>query len=186
MTTTATSAKSQAKDPRERSGLESLLEDLIAEHEKLLETTRAHRRAVSAADSGAIGACIREQNEAVQRIAAMEARRTAIVERAGEQAGAGATLTAIASRAPGVARERLLALGEKLRGVLTTLHREHEVLRTAASALAAHMDGLMRQIGRTLSHAGTYGRPVQQGAAAAGAWHGEGHGQVVTALDMTS
>src|SRR5262249_51899410 len=96
-----------------------------------------------------------------------------------------ATLSDLAGRLPGAARGRVLSLGERLRALLSTLHREHEVLRTAAAALASHMDGLMRQIGRRLSHAGTYERPRQARGEAAGPWPGA-VAPVVTALDMTS
>ena len=86
-----------------------------------------------------------------------------------------ATLATAVLKLPAAARDRVLALGDRLRTLLATLHREHRVLVAAAGALAAHMDGLMRQIGRRLSHAGTYGRP------------GQGPGvPVMTVLDMTS
>lgn len=161
--------------------LEELLGELIGAHERLLALAREHRAALSRADSAAIAACIRAQNEAVQGVAAIEARRMAVVTSMADLAGAPPTLSSIIARLPAGARDRLTALGERLRSLLTTLHREQEVLRTAAEALAAHMDGLMRQIGRRLSHTGTYERP-SHGATAA---H-PGHTQVLTALDMTT
>jgi hypothetical protein len=55
-------------------------------------------------------------------------------------------------------RERLLAAADKLREVLNRLHQEHTALRVAAQELSGHMEGLLRQVCRKLSHAGTYGR----------------------------
>lgn len=164
--------------------LEDLLEDLIAAHERLLDQARRHRDALAAADPAGIAACIQSQNQTVQQIAGLERERMALVATAVERTGLDPkqpTLTAIVARLPVAARERLKALGDQLRTLLQALHREHEVLRMAAEALAAHMDGLMHQIGRKLSHTGTYERPrtgrvVHSGPSA----------QVLTALDMTS
>ena len=92
-------------NPTAEHPLESLLQSLIAEHERLLETTRRHRAAISAADSGEIGRCILEQSEAVQRIAALESRRTSLVG-VGEAPAVDspATLATAALKLPAAAR----------------------------------------------------------------------------------
>jgi hypothetical protein len=158
--------------------LETVLESMIAEHQRLLEAARRQRRAISEADAAAIAECIREQNRIVQRIASLERERAEAVRSAAMVGNDPApTLAAFAAGLPWAARERLLSLRERLLGVLEALRLEHEVVRAAAAALAAHMDGLMRQIGRRLSQAGTYDRPAGTGEAA---WRPP----VATALDL--
>lgn len=161
--------------------LEAVLEAMIAEHQRLLDAARRHRRAISEADAPAIAECIRDQSAIVQRIATLERERADAVRGAViDASGPAPTLAILAAALPGAARERLLSLRERLLCVLESLRREHEVIRAAAAALAAHMDGLMRQVGRRLSQAGTYDRPAGAGGGEA-AWRPP----VATALDLT-
>ena len=67
-------------------------------------------------------------------------------------------------------------LAERLRELLARLQREHAALKEASLALAGHMEGLMRQLSKRLSHAGTYGRTGMV----------ESRVQVVSALDLRS
>jgi hypothetical protein len=173
--------------------LERLLRGLLAEHGELLTLAAEHRAAISKADSSALAACVRRQNEVVQRVADLERRRMALMgqllERlrpAGAARGPGSasqsvvpdrpTITSIARALPEPVRARLIAVAERLRELLERLHREHLVLKEAATALAGHMEGVMRQVGRAFSHAGTYGR---RGAM-------DGAVQVISGIDLRS
>ena len=65
---------------------------------------------------------------------------------------------------------------QRLKTLMNELQRERGTVRAATESLLAHMEGLMRQVARKLSHAGTYG---PQGAV------GAGNQQVVSGLDVT-
>lgn len=180
-----TPAPTKAISPQAAAGtdldhLDTLLRELIAEHESLLAVTIEHRKALSEADLSGLSRCIQEQNRLVQRIAAIDIRRATVVRsiQAADGTPAGSadapTVSAIAGAAPEPARSRLLGLGGRLRDLLNTLHREHQSLKLAAETLAAHVDGVMRQVCRHLSHTGTYAR---SGSVEAGAG-------VMTGLDV--
>src|SRR5262245_29729046 len=63
--------------------LEGLLAALLSEHEGLLGLAGEHRAAIGAADPAALSACVKRQNEAVQKIAELETRRLALAARMG-------------------------------------------------------------------------------------------------------
>lgn len=155
--------------------LDALLRALVAEHERLLVIAGEHRAALAGADLPALNSCIIRQNEIVQRISELERERQALTGRAGP-GDSPVHLSTLTASAGEPARSRLAALAARLRELLNQLHREHQMLRMAAEELSNHMEGLMRQVCRTLSHAGTYGRA---GTVAAGS-------QVVSALDVRS
>jgi hypothetical protein len=175
--------------------LETLLQQLLREHEELLVLAAAHREAISHADPHSLGSCVQRQNEVLQRVAELEKRRLGLMARLAEKMkpltprnSAGGTrrgietlpdrptVSWIARTLPEPIRSRLVALAERLRELLAHLQREHAALREASNALAAHMEGRMRQLARKLSHAGTYGR---KGVV-------ESRVQVVSALDLRS
>lgn len=191
----ASPAATMTTDP-EVAELETLLEHLLKEHEELLALASVHRDAIGRADPHSLGDCVQRQNEVLRRVAELENRRLGLMARLADkmrplnrengQTGNGGravemlpdrpTVSWIARSLPEPVRSRLVALAERLRELLARLHREHAALKEASSALAAHMEGLMRQLSRKLSHAGTYGR---KGVV-------ESRVQVVSALDLRS
>jgi hypothetical protein len=168
--------------------LERLLEQLLVEHEQLLVLAGSHRAAIAGANPNCLADCVQQQNEVVQRVAELEKRRLGIVARLADKmkplsAGRAMegvpdkpTVSWIAKALPEPVRTRLVALAERLRELLARLQKEHAALREASTALAAHMEGLMRQLAKRLSHSGTYGR---RGIV-------EAPVQVVSALDLRS
>lgn len=142
--------------------LDGVLRELLTEHERLLALTREHQRAIATADAAGIAACISAQGEIVHRVAALEKLRQTLVARLASATkhttGRSLTITMLASAAPAPIRDRLTAVATALRELLNTLHREHIAMRLAAETLSTHMEGLMRQVCRRLSHAGTYAR----------------------------
>ncbi len=187
-TTSTANAMGVVSDP-EVAELESLLERLLAEHEQLLGLAAAHREAIKKADPLSLGVCVQKQNEVVQRVGELEKKRLALVIRLAERMKPlGATSKAtdgvpdrptvswIARNLAEPVRTRLVALADRLRDLLARLQREHAALKEASTILASHMDGLMRQLAKRLSHAGTYGR---RGIV-------EAKVQVVSALDLRS
>ena len=171
MIRTTTKPQKPVTVPEALAGLDVTLEQLILEHEGLLELAGLHRRAIGDADVTAMQACLERQSAALLRVQELEMRRQGLVRvlaTAGPGVGAApgakgapavtsTTVTTLAQRTGEPTRSRLIGLGERLRDVLNRLHREHSAIREAAETLSSHMEGVMRQVCRKISHAGTYG-----------------------------
>ncbi len=171
--------------------LDQALRELLGAHEELLTLTAAHRSAISRADAAGLSDVLVAQSAVTERIVELERRRQAAVAgmvklaglpppplpvpgQASSSAAARTTLSQLLRAISDPARSRLLAVADRLREVLNRLHTEHMALREAAESLSAHMEGLMRQVCRKLSHAGTYARSGIVDTSA----------PVVTALDL--
>jgi hypothetical protein len=139
--------------------LEGVLRALVAEHDALLKIAGRHRAAIAAADPRAMAACLAEQGAAAERITLLERRRQAAVAELTRAPGsARLTISQVTRTLADPMRTRLLTVADRLRDVLNLLHTEHAAIRAAAELLSSHMEGLMRQVCRRLSHAGTYAR----------------------------
>lgn len=145
--------------------VESLLGELIGAYSELAALAGEHRAALARADAGAVEACARRQAAVAQRVAALDQQRAALV--AGLPAP---TLRALAEAAPEPDRARLVSRAGVARDLIARVHREYRVVQAATQSLLAHMDGIVQQIARRLSHAGTYGRAgrVEGGQVAGG------------------
>lgn len=142
--------------------LETALRQLAAAHEELLSLAKVHRSALATANLPALSDCLNAQAAVMQRIGELERDRQRAVASmmAGVRLPGGEkpTILLLCKSLAAPWRERLLAAADRLREVLNRLHQEHTALRVAAQELSSHMEGLMRQVCRKLSHAGTYGR----------------------------
>lgn len=154
------------------SELEALLGEMLIEHERLLALTLEHRAALSQADHARIARCASEQSQASARIDSLNRKRSALLV----AFRPGVSLREVIAATGQTRASRLEELGQKLRDVVVSLRREQERLRLASASLASHMQGLIQQIHRRLSHAGVYST---QGRVEAGA-------MVVSGLDITS
>jgi hypothetical protein len=137
--------------------LESLLAELLAAHEDLLALTQDHRAALARADGPAVQACTARHAHIAQRIETLEFTRRRLIH-ALAPASPSATITSVADSFPEPARNRIIEAAAKLRALLLRVQHEVRVLRAATQALVGHMDGLMQQVARVLSTAGTYAR----------------------------
>jgi hypothetical protein len=145
-------------DPEALAGFESTLESLIQTHEQMLAIARDHRAAIGRADGGAVQACIGQQAVLAARAVDLDSTRkrlSAALSQGREAAGA-TTISAVAARLPEPSRTRILGLAGRLRELLTALQRENRIIRSATESLLSHMDGLMQQVARTLSHTRLY------------------------------
>lgn len=125
-------------------------------HGELLELVLEHRRAICRGDAAAIQECLSRQGILGMRIADVErARRKAVTDICGRP---DATISDISARLPEPDRAPICTAAARLKAILTLIQRENNVVRTATNTLIAHIDGLMQQVARALSHAGTYGR----------------------------
>lgn len=143
--------------------LSALLESLRLEHEAMRAVCAARRVAISRADVRALGVCTSRENEVVQRIAGMEARREALVRRAvalfGEPSDGGtARLSWIAGRLEEPWKGRLEEAATRLRETIAELQREHAAGALAAETVAGHVLGIVRAVERRLSDSGAYTR----------------------------
>jgi hypothetical protein len=144
-------------------GLESLLRGLLAEHEQLLASAGEHMDAARAADVEALRVCVEKRTVILQRISDLEEDRRRLVNTIGvgiPVAGRRGplTLTEIASAMPDPHRTKLLDIAQRLRGVMERVQTEHGTLRAVLGALAAHTEGVIRQVAGRLSASGAYGR----------------------------
>lgn len=160
--------------------LEELMRELIVCYEQLTTLADLRHDAIRGADTDRLSACIAQENEIVQQVAEIEKRRISIVKdfaaRLGSPDKTGTTLTWIAERVEGAARDRLHALAERLRTLLEDVSRKNEVIEAAAERISSHIDGLMRTVTQRLNHAQTYGRRGDVPSAS----------RVVSALDTRS
>jgi hypothetical protein len=137
--------------------LETLLSNLLQAHEELLALAHDHREALSRADTAAVHACTARHADLAARIEHLEIARARLV-RALAPASPSPTITNIAQSLPEPARARIIAAAAKLKELLIRVQRELAVLRAATHSLVGHMEGLMQQVARVLTQAGTYGR----------------------------
>jgi hypothetical protein len=160
--------------------LETLMRELVVCYEQLRTIGAMRHESIRGADAEGLGACVRQENELIQRVAEIEKRRIQLVGRCtevlGEPERGEATMGWIAERAPEPLRGRLLSLAGSLRELLRAVSRQNRVSRETAEALASHMRGLIAKVAQHLNHAQVYGRA---GVVEAGP-------RVVSALDITS
>lgn len=159
--------------------LETTLRGLVSAHEELLSLAAAQRSAISRADPRALADITAAQAAVVHRVVELERQRQVLVAaivKSTPVRDARPTITALARSLADPVRSRLIGLADRLRDVLNRLQAEHAAVRAAAESLSAHMEGLMRQICRKLSHAGIYAR---SGVI-------ESSAPIVTALDVRS
>jgi hypothetical protein len=156
--------------------LDALLNDLLNVHRALLIAAEDHRSALRAADGTRVQA-------AAERAATLHQLNTLLDQRRRELVAAHpipgqppekVRLSDLAMLVEQPDRDRLLGLAEETKAVMSRVNDEHRTIRVATDVLLAHLEGLMRQVGQTLSHARTYTR---KGFVEAGS-------PVVSALDL--
>lgn len=145
--------------------IRGVLDAMIAEHERWLRTIGEHREAVAQADPRRAERCLSEQQACMASLADLESRRESLVRELASKIPALASrtrqgqrisITEVLEHVPEGEREPLRERAERLRALIERTRREQETLRLATSALAAHMEGLVRQVTRRLQRAATY------------------------------
>ncbi|QOJ01781.1 MAG: flagellar protein FlgN [Phycisphaeraceae bacterium] len=167
MTAAATHAPltlARQPDPDPDLGIElaRLLDDLTAANERLVLAVEAHREAMRKADAKAMASALSSQRDALEAVAHLDERRRRLVDAASlamAWEGPGPiTLTALARRQPEPARTTLLASASRLKDLVKRARDGQRASWSASTALASHVEGLIRAVAKHLSHAGTYGR----------------------------
>lgn len=136
--------------------LETTMIELTAAHRQLLDLVLEHRHAISKGDAAAIQECLTRQGLLAPGMAELErSRRRIVVAICGKP---DATISDVTAKLPESLRAPISASAARLKSVLSAIQRENGIVRAATQSLIAHIDGLMQQVARALSHAGTYGR----------------------------
>ncbi|MEX0876428.1 MAG: flagellar protein FlgN [Phycisphaerales bacterium] len=167
-------ARVQAPALVEPGRIESMLVRLEEEHTELLALARAHKDALAHASVEQMQQITVKTSEVLMRIAQIEHERRQMTS--AEADGQIATLDELLERFGDDDRARIGERRTRLRELILRVKEEQLAVRDASENLANHMRGLIRQVGASLSHSGTYSR--------AGAVD-PGRGQVVSSLDTT-
>ncbi len=160
--------------------LDSVMSGLIRAYKALLANMARRREAMSRADAATLARCMEGDAVVVQDVARFETRRErvvgAIAEAMGSADGTRTTMTWIAERAPEGRREGLLERAGQLRELIQDTRKQSGHTKAAAEMLAAHMQGMLKQVHAELNHSKTYGR---MGAVESGR-------SIVSSLDLTT
>jgi hypothetical protein len=157
------------------------LESLAAAYAQALVAIEAQRSALRAADTAALAHATRQSEQAALKLSNLDQSRRELIVQAQRlfPALAGSNITTISAVIgcfdPSLATP-LAKLCQSTREAGATLAASSGQVRTAVVSIAAHIQGMMQQVGKKLSHAGTYGRRGRV----------EQHGVVVSALDVKS
>lgn len=139
--------------------LDALLTASMEEHQRLLELAARHREALRRADGPSAQACAVEQEDCLRRLSDLDGRRRALVASSGRGPARGpSTISELAESLAEPERTRLREKATAARELMARIRREYQTIQIATRSLLAHMEGLMRQVGRQLSQTGTYGR----------------------------
>ncbi len=142
--------------------LSGLLGELVGLYEQIKTMGERRLDAIRSADARGLAACVRGENELVQRVAEAEKTRLRVVGGLSEALGApGAgetTMGWLAQRVDGPRSDELGGLAATLRRLMGEVMQLNTVARRATETLSRHMEGLMREVKRTMNHAQVYGR----------------------------
>ena len=160
--------------------LEELMGELVVTYEQMKTMGEMRLESIRAADARRLAACVRQENELVQRVAEIEKRRLSVVGGIAGELGSPkkheTTIGWIAGRVDGAKSSALSSLADRLKRVMGEVTKLNAVAKGAAETLAKHMEGLMHELARGLNHAQVYSRNGRVGATA----------RVVSGLDIKS
>lgn len=165
------------------SELEALLDAYLGRYEQWRVHASAQREAIRRADGQEIQRAAIAQAAVLEAIAALEARRAALVNAAAQalpalNAGRPGVITLrdVAANLPVPQAAALRTKAQRLRDLVTSVNQQTASVAGATRAVLGHLEGLMRHVAKHLSHSGTYTR---RGVVDAGQ-------AVVSALDLKS
>lgn len=144
---------------RQLSELEALLQQLIAEHRKLVAYVDAHQAAMRVMNLKAMDAAAQQQEASRLRIATAENKRRALAAALARQVGmqGDPTVARLAEAYPQRRRE-LMALRDELRSVIVEASGKTHVAGKLAGAVLGHLNTVVRVIAGAVEQAGVYTR----------------------------
>jgi len=139
--------------------LESVLEQLIAEHERLLRHLDMQQAAMKKLDLKQLQEHTAAQEAVRARIAALETRRRFMVAQMARAMGLTGQpgIADVASALPD-ARQRLLALRERIRELASQAAARAHVVARVAGAVLGHLNNAMRVLAGAIQQPGLYTR----------------------------
>jgi hypothetical protein len=138
--------------------LESLLQELIAENQRLLKHLQSQQVAMRAMDLAAMDAAARQQDGSRMRLLALETRRRNTVAQILQQnnkRGPNVTIADIAGWYPTRSAE-LLKLRGQLKDIVQQVQTRAQVAGRVAGALLGHLNTVVRLIAGAVEKAGLY------------------------------
>ncbi|HEX2836540.1 MAG TPA: flagellar protein FlgN [Phycisphaerales bacterium] len=163
--------------------LDTLLDALASAYTRLADASDAHREAIRTADTRGVEAAVQRQTVLFRELQKLDHQRRELVALAHASFPAlrktpaeRTTLTQLAATAVDTRRGELAVKAGNLRSIVASVQERNASIRSAAASLLAHMEGVMRQVARQMSHTGTYSRRGVVEAAAG----------VVSAVDLRS
>jgi hypothetical protein len=144
---------------RQLTELEGLLQQLTAEHRKMLKFVDAHQAAMRAMDLKGMDAAAKQQEASRLRIASVENKRRMLTVVLARQAGLQGepTVTRLAEVYPQRQKE-LTALRDELRAVISEVASKTHVAGKLAGAVLGHLNTVVRVIAGAVEQAGVYTR----------------------------
>lgn len=141
--------------------LTSLLSDMLDANAALHSNLAEQRKALREADPHRSRVLTEAHAGIVTRLATLDQRRRELVVNlcktlALPKPTRTPTLSDLARQLPEPDRSRVLTIAHKVREHIERVHHESASLRSAARTLAAHMEGLLRHVGRQFTTAGVY------------------------------
>ena len=142
---------------RQISELETVLQQLVAEHRKLLSYLEAHQAAMKRFDLKAMDDAAKLQEDCRMRIAMHENRRKAIVAALAKllRLEGTVTISQLAALHPPKA-ESLMKLRGELRGLAEAVRTRAHVAGRVAGAVLGHLNTVVRLLAGAVEKAGLY------------------------------
>ncbi len=142
-------------------GLESVLTQQAAAHEKMLALMQQKRQALRDARHDRVTQCSEEENTLVQVLGALEKTRLKLIGEltlaVNPSAKEPMRLLELADHLPEPQRGRLLVLRQQLQERMLLVKQETAVVRRAIESLVRHMQGLVQTVGSVVTGVGLYG-----------------------------
>ncbi len=142
--------------------LEELIRRLRDEHVQLLGLIRRKTQALRLAKPEVVGDCCERENQAIQRIGALEKRRQALVGQITSVLNPGAAapmrLSEIAAKASPTRADRLKVLHAELRQLIEQVRCEGAIAQRATQGLLQHVQGVMQNLRQRFAGGNIYGR----------------------------
>lgn len=138
--------------------LEALLQELIAENQRLLKHIQSQQAAMRTMDTAAMDVTARQQDASRMRLLSLEARRRNTVTQILQQnnkRGPNVTIAEIAAWYPARSAE-LLKLRKQLKDVVQQVQTRAQVAGRVAGAVLGHLNTVVRLIAGAVEKAGLY------------------------------
>jgi hypothetical protein len=137
--------------------LESLLQQLIVEHRKLLKHVDAHQTAMKAMAMDAMDQAANQQNASRLRIVGLETQRRAVIVQIAQQhkISGELTITRLAQFFP-QRRQTLEKLRDELRKTIFQIQSRSRIAGRLAGAVLGHLNVVVRLIAGAVERAGIY------------------------------